>query len=152
MITGLNGAITVISKKYKYDLYFMLFLVIATVILNLVFIPRYGITGAALAAMISLVVYNILRLAFVWYNFKMQPFTLNCLWILLITIGTLVIVNFIPFVINKYVSICINSAVICILYIGCILLFKFSPEINNMAFRLSGWKYLKMDTEKDMFE
>ncbi len=152
MVAGLNGIITITSKKYKYDLYFMLVLVIMTIVLNIVFIPIYGITGAAWAAMISLVVYNLLRLAFVWYNFKMQPFTLNCLWILLITAGTWGIIHFMPFIINKYISICINSAIIGIIYMGCILLFRFSPEINNMAFKLTGWKYLKMDSEKDMFE
>ncbi len=150
MIAGLNGIITITSKKYKYDLYFLLLLVILTVILNLVFIPLYGITGAALAAMISLVFYNFLRLAFVWYNFKMQPFTLNCLWILLITIGTLGIVHFIPFMYNKYVSICINSVVTGVIYLGLILLFRFSPEINNMAYKVTGWKYLHSD--KSMFE
>ncbi|HTB32910.1 MAG TPA: polysaccharide biosynthesis C-terminal domain-containing protein, partial [Bacteroidia bacterium] len=152
MITGLNGIITITSKKYKYDLYFMLVLVIITIILNLIFIPVYGITGAALAAMISLVIYNLLRLIFVWVNFKMQPFTWNCLWIVLITIGTLAVIHFVPFIINKYISICINSAIIGIIYMGCILMFKFSPEINNIAYRFTGWKYLKMDTEKDLFE
>ncbi|HTA27586.1 MAG TPA: oligosaccharide flippase family protein [Bacteroidia bacterium] len=152
MITGLNGIITVTSKKYKYDLYFMLVLVIVTVILNLIFIPLYGITGAALAAMLSLVIYNILRLIFVWVNFKMQPFTWNCLWILLITTGTLSIIHFIPFIINKYISICVNSAIIGIIYMGCILLFKFSPEINNMTYKYTGLKFLKMDSEKDMFK
>ena len=151
MITGLNGIITVTSKKYKYDLYFMLVLVIMTIVLNLVLIPIYGITGAALAAMISLVVYNLLRLIFVWYNFKMQPFTLDCLWVLLISIGTLAIVHFIPFIGNKYISICINSAVIGIIYMGCMLFFRFSPEINNMAYKYTGWKYLKVDSEKSMF-
>ncbi len=152
IVTGLNGIITVSSKKYRYDLYFMLVLVVLTVILNLVFIPLYGITGAALAAMLSLVIFNILRLSFVWFNFKMQPFTLNCLWILLITIGTLVLVHFIPFIINKYVSMCINSAVIGIVYMGLILFFKFSPDINNMVFKFTGWKYLKVDSDKSMFE
>jgi len=151
MITGLNGIITVSSKKYKYDLYFMLALVILTVILNLMLIPLYGITGAALAAMVSLVIFNILRLAFVWFNFKMQPFTLNCLWILLITIFTLGVVHFIPFVINKYVSICMNSAVIGIIYIGLILFFRFSPDINNMVYKFTGWKYLKVDTDQSLF-
>lgn len=152
MVTGLNGIITVTSKKYKYDLYFMLLLVITTIALNFILIPLYGITGAALAAMINLVFYNFLRLSFIWFNFKMQPFTLNCLWILLIIAGTLFIVHFIPFMINKYFSICINSAVIAIVYMSCILLFKFSPEINNMAYKFTGWKYLKMDSEKSIFE
>ena len=150
MITGLNGIITVTSKKYKYDLYFMLVLVVITIILNLVLIPIYGITGAALAAMISLVFYNFLRMGFVWYNFKMQPFTLNCLWVLLITIGTLYIIHFIPFIKNKYFSICINSFVIGVIYAGLILFFRFSPEINNMVYKFTGWKYLKSD--KSIFE
>ena len=130
----------------------MLMLVIVTIILNLIFIPMYGITGAALAAMISIVFYNLLRLTFVWYNFKMQPFTLNCLWILLITMGTLYIIHFIPFIYNKYVSICINSVVIGIIYMGSILFLKFSPEMNNIAYRLTGWNYLKMDSDKSIFE
>lgn len=153
MTTGLNGIITVSSKKYRYDLYFMLLLVIITIVLNLALIPIYGITGAALAAMISLVFYNFLRFAFVWYNFKMQPFTRNCLWVLLISIGTLTVVHFIPFIINKYISICINSAIIAVFYMGSILYFKFSPDINNVAYRFTGWKHLKVeDTNKSMFE
>jgi O-antigen/teichoic acid export membrane protein len=151
MITGLNGIITVTSKKYKYDLYFLLILVVLTVILNLVFIPIYGITGAALAAMISLTFYNCLRLGFVWYNFKMHPFTRDCLWVLLITIGTFAIVHFIPFIINKYISICINSVIIGIIYLGCILFFRFSPEINNMVYKFTGWKYLRVESDKSMF-
>ena len=123
-----------------------------TIILNLVFIPLYGITGAALAAMISLMFYNFLRFAFVWYNFKMQPFGWNCLWIILITVGTLAVVHFIPFVINKYVSICINSAVICVIYVGLILFFKFSPDINSMAYKFTGLKYLKPKSDKSIFE
>lgn len=152
MITGLNGIITVTSKKYRYDLYFLLMLVVLTIILNLVFIPIYGITGAALAAMISLSFSNCLRVAFVWYNFNMQPFTRKCLWVLLITIGTLCIVHFIPFVINKYISICINSAVIGIVYLGSIILLRFSPEINNMAYKITRWKFLQMDADNSMFK
>lgn len=145
MITSLNGIITVTSKKYKYDLYFLLLLVVLTIVLNLVFIPIYGITGAALAAMISLVFYNIMRLLFVWYNFKMQPFNLDCLWVLLITIGSLCIIHFVPFIMNKYVSMCINSFIIAVIYGGAILLFGFSPELNNIVYKYTGWSRLKRD-------
>ena len=143
MLTGLNGIITITSKKYKYDLYFLLFLVVLTIVLNLALIPIYGITGAAIAAVISLVIYNILRMLFVWYNFKMQPFNLNCLWVLLITIGTLCIVHFVPFVVNKYVSICINSLIITVLYGGTILLFGFSPEMNAIVYKYTKWSRFK---------
>jgi len=145
MTGGLNGIIVLTSKKYKYDLIFMLILVIVTIILNLLLIPVYGITGAALAAMLSLIVYGVLRTLFVWYYFKMQPFTINCLWIILITIGTFWIVYFIPFLYNKYLDICIHSVAVGIIYISLILLFRFSPEINNVAFKITGWKYLGPD-------
>jgi len=145
MIMGLNGIIAVTSKKYKYDLYFLLFLVILTIVLNLLLIPMYGITGAAMAAMISLVIYNLMRMFFVWYNFKMQPFNLDCLWVLLITIGTLCIIHFIPFIINKYISICINSIIIAVIYGGVMLFFGFSPEMNNIVYKYTKWSRLKRD-------
>lgn len=150
MITGLNGVIVITSKKYKYDLFFMLLLVVMTIVLNLILIPLYGITGSAVATIWSLVFYNFLRVVFVWYHYKMQPFTLKCLWILLITTGTWAIVHFIPFLFNKYISICINSAVIVIIYMGFMLFSRFSPEINNMVFKITGWKHLK--TDKSIFE
>jgi len=150
MASGLNGIIVITSKKYKYDLLFILLLTAVTIVLNLILIPRYGITGAAIATMWSIIFYNLFRLIFVWYYFKIQPFTLKCLWILLITIGTWAIVYFIPFVYNKYISICINSAVIVFIYAGLMLFFRFSPEINNMVFKITGWNYLK--TGESMFE
>ena len=150
MACGLNGIIVLTSKKYKYDVIFLALLVVMTIILNLVLIPTYGITGAAIAVMFSLSFYSFLRVGLVWYFFKMQPFTLNCFWILLITIGTFIVVHFIPLFYNKYISMCINSAVIGVLYMGLILFFRFSPEINNMAFKITGWKYLK--TDKSIFD
>ncbi len=130
MICGLNVIIVLTSKKYKYDLIFLLILLAMTIVLNLILIPMYGITGAAIAVMFSLIIYSFLRVGLVWHFFKMQPFTLDCLWILLITIGTYFIVHFIPVLPNKYISICLNSAVIGIIYIGLMLFFKFSPEIK----------------------
>lgn len=150
MICGLNSIIVLTSKKYGNDLIFLVVMVAMTIILNLILIPLYGITGAAFAAMSSLIFYSFLRVGLVWYYFKMQPFTLNSLWILLITAGTFCIVRLIPVIHNKYISMCINSAVIGVLYMGCILYFRFSPEINSMAFKITGWKYLKSD--KSMFE
>ncbi|HTA26395.1 MAG TPA: oligosaccharide flippase family protein [Bacteroidia bacterium] len=149
MICGLNGIILLTSKKYKYDLMLMLLLVSMTIILNLILLPVYGITGAAIATLFSLVFYSFLRVGLVWYFFKLQPFTLNCLWILLITIATFGIVYFIPLIYNKYISICINSIVIGVVYMGLIIFFRFSPEVNSIAFKITKWKYLKPD--KSMF-
>jgi O-antigen/teichoic acid export membrane protein len=143
MITGLNGIILVTSKKYKYDLWFLLLLIAVTVIMNLVFIPIYGITGAAIAAAASVVINNIARVWFVQYFFKMQPFTLNCLWILLLTAAVWVISLFIPQTGNKYVNAVMNSAIIGLAYALPVLLLKLSPDVNKLAYGITGLKFLK---------
>lgn len=134
MATGLNGYIIITSKKFRYDLWFMLFLVIITVAMNLIFIPIYGITGAAFASLICIALYNILRLLFVYYSYNMQPFTLDCLWVLLITIIVWAITIQIPHLHNKYFDIILKSAVVSLLYGGAILYFRLSSDVNNLVY------------------
>ncbi|MCS5663626.1 MAG: oligosaccharide flippase family protein, partial [Flavobacteriales bacterium] len=40
---GVNGTIIATSDKYRFDLYINLFLILVTVITNVIFIPKYGI-------------------------------------------------------------------------------------------------------------
>lgn len=143
MITGLNGIIMITSKKYKYDLWFMFLLIGLTIISNLVFIPIWGITGAAIAAAGSVIIYNIVRLIFVKAFFKMQPFTLNCLWILLITIAAWLVSLLIPQTGNRYINIVLNSSIITAVYMAPTLLFKLSPDVNKMAYNFTKLKFLK---------
>ena len=62
------------SEKYRFDLYVNLFLIGLTLFTNMIFIPIYGIEGAALATGISIVMYNLVK----WYLLKkwfgLQPF------------------------------------------------------------------------------
>ncbi|HAN76933.1 MAG TPA: hypothetical protein DCQ31_03735, partial [Bacteroidales bacterium] len=60
--TGLNGLILVTSNKFRIDLLFTFLLALITIILNYLFIPGYGMEGAAFATMLSTVIYNMLRL------------------------------------------------------------------------------------------
>jgi O-antigen/teichoic acid export membrane protein len=148
MATGLNGYIIVTSKKYKSDLWFMVLLIGVTVIMNLVLIPAYGITGAALATLISITLYNVLRLAFVQYHYKMQPFTIDCLKVLLITIIVWLITAQIPSFNNKYIDISIRSSAITILYGGAILYFKLSSDVNDLVYSYTKIKYFAPSDKK----
>lgn len=72
---GVNGGIINTSPAYKFDTYANFVLLIITVILNLIFIPIYGITGAALATGISLLSFNVFKYAFLKYKFGFGPFS-----------------------------------------------------------------------------
>ncbi|MGC9355860.1 MAG: lipopolysaccharide biosynthesis protein, partial [Mariniphaga sp.] len=49
MLTGVNGYIIVLSKFYRISVVFVSVLIVLVVVTNLIFIPLWGITGAAVA-------------------------------------------------------------------------------------------------------
>jgi len=143
MVTGMNGVILVTSKKYRYDLIFAFVLIAMIVLMNLYFIPLYGITGAAISTMLTLIILNILRIFFVLKIFKIQPFDSKSIWILLISIMTLGILYFIPFLFNTYADIIMRSTLCFLLYMLPVYFLKLSEETNefvNNALKMVGIK------------
>ena len=69
--TGVNTSILFSSEKYIYGTYLLFILLITAVTLNIILIPMYGITGAALATVISSVIYNGIKYFIILKNFKM---------------------------------------------------------------------------------
>lgn len=137
MVTGLNGVITYTSRKYRYDLALTIGLVILTVGLNYVFIRvlDLGMNGAAIATMISIVVYNILKLLLVRYFFGIQPFQKDNIWVVLIGGACFVLNYFIPYFGNVYLDLAVRSVILGSLFLGPILLFRISPEVNDFVIK-----------------
>jgi len=79
LATSINGVIINNSKYYKVSLYLMGFLALLTIASNRIFIPWLGIVGAALATAISICIYNLLMLGFVYKKFNIQPFGMKTL-------------------------------------------------------------------------
>jgi O-antigen/teichoic acid export membrane protein len=136
LATSLNGAILATSEKYKWDLAFNVVLAGLTIWTNWYFIPRYGINGAALASMLSLVVMNLARLLFVQAIYKIQPFTWSALSVTSIAFITLGVSYFIPYLGNVFLDISIRSLFILVMYGGLTLGLKVYPEMNNWLIKL----------------
>ena len=95
MFAGLNGYVLNLSKKYIYDFYIKLFMLVFGIVANYLLIGSYGIWGAALATMLTLILMNSLRMYLVWRLFKLHPFSPRLLWVLGIAAITYC-VTFIP--------------------------------------------------------
>lgn len=132
MSTGLNGVILATSRYYKYDAYFFLALILLTIGANIIFIPIYGITGAAIASALTTFLFNLFRYLFIWQKFKIQPLSWNNLFIILIGSAILFLIGFLPALNWFIVDIIVRSALISILYIGIVYWFKLSPEMNGI--------------------
>lgn len=133
MATGVNGAIILNSKYFRFDLYSTLFLVVVAVILNYLLIPTYGILGAAIGTASAIFLYNLIKVVYVWIKFHMQPFDWQML--LILSIGALVLLaSFqISTIVNIYLDLLIRSILVGIGYLLPILALKISPDLNNLV-------------------
>lgn len=76
MATGFNTEIITYSKHYRFNMIAILSLIAVNVPLNLyvVHYTNWGITGIAWASFISMVLFNVLKLAFIYKKFRLLPF------------------------------------------------------------------------------
>ncbi len=128
--TGINGTLINTSRYYKADFYFQLGLVALTIILNIIFIPLYGLNGAALATAITLGLHNSLKSLFVLYRFKMHPFSLNTLYISGIGILFFLSVTYLPQIHSLLASAIVYTIVTSLLYWLLVYFLNISEDIN----------------------
>ena len=137
MTAGINGAIILNSKYYRFDLISMIILIIFSISLNYWLIPILGMTGAAIATATSLFLYNLIKGIYVWIKFKMQPFSSRILVLIgfssILLFGSLQTTYFD----NTYLDILIRSLSITLIYSFGVLSLNISDEVNSI------WKDLR---------
>lgn len=132
MATGINGIIIINSRYYRFDLYSTLFLIVFSVYTNYLLIPDYGIEGAAMATFASVFIYNSLKCIYVWYRFRMQPFSTRLVGLLLIAALVLLCGLYLPPFGNVYLDILVRSASMALLFTLLVYYFRISDEMNQM--------------------
>jgi O-antigen/teichoic acid export membrane protein len=132
MITGVNALIIANSKNYAYLLIFVAYLTVVTIIANNLLIPAYGITGAAVAALIGLASYNILLIVFLWIKLKIQPFSLNTIWVIVVLLVLLAVNMIIPRLNNMWIDIVFRSSILSGLFLVAIYKIRISGEVNDL--------------------
>jgi O-antigen/teichoic acid export membrane protein len=140
MICGLNGSIFSTSRKFKYDLLFSIILSFSVFGLNYWLIPVYGIVGAAFSTGFALVIYNFGRVWYVYYAFKIHPFTKQMFYILFLFLGLIVLNELIYSMIqfeNKMLAMFIKTFIFLVAYLLPILIFNWEPETRAY---LEKWK------------
>jgi O-antigen/teichoic acid export membrane protein len=129
MATGSNDSIIYTSSKYYLTTYLLIALFGVAIVNYLIFIPLFGMTGAAIATAFSALLFNISKYLLIWKYFKMQPFTFITLKIAGIIVFTFLICSLIPDIGNPIVNIIIRSSAIGISYLSATLLLKIAPEL-----------------------
>ena len=132
LILGNNNAIIFNSKYYRMVLFLGLILVFFTIVLNAIFIPLYGITGSAIATLLSITIYSVAKLMFVVKRMHLYPFTIQTVYSIVITAVLFVLFYFWKFPFHPIIGIVLKSILVTVLYVYINYKFSISKEINEV--------------------
>lgn len=140
---GINNEIISTSKYWKFNFFTHLLLLIIMLPLNYYFIKMFGVVGSAYALIVSFSIYNITRMLFLYFKFRMNPFTISLFFLTIYVMIILVLFSY--FTKNMVPSdrieiigfVAIKSIIGSILFIVPVLYFKISDEVNDI------WKNIR---------
>ena len=128
---GISPHIIVNSKHYRYLSFFLIGFAVLLVSTNLLFIPKYGIVGAALASLLSKFVFNFVKYVFLYKKFGLQPFELKHLYLLIIGFAAYYISTLMPVLPHFILDIVIRSTVILFAFGLPVYYLNISEDINE---------------------
>lgn len=130
MGTGVNAQIIATSTKWRFELVSGIILLLIMLPLTYFFTKSFGLTGPAIATLISITIYNFLRIIFLWKKFKLFPFTLQTLITLLLAIVCYGICYYAFNHLQGFTGMILRSLVFIALYATGTILLNLTPDIK----------------------
>jgi O-antigen/teichoic acid export membrane protein len=131
-LLGINNAILYNSDYYRWTIILGVFLAILTIVLNLAFIPLYGIDGAAIATVISLLLYSLSKIIVVNWKFKMHPFTQKTGIVFIGIVCLSLSFYFWDFSFHPFINIVLKSLMVSLVYFLFVYKGNLSEDISGL--------------------
>ncbi|HET8828174.1 MAG TPA: oligosaccharide flippase family protein [Pelobium sp.] len=128
---GLNGIIILFSKTYKLMMPILLTAAVLCGLLNVIFIPKFGILGAALAYCLTTLILNFTYWLYLLLKYQLQPFSLAFLKLIVIAVLVLLFGIYLPIIDNFFFDVLLRSGLIASIYLFAVYLLRISPDIND---------------------
>ena len=136
MTFGCGGAIISNSSFYQISLVFSIVMALGVLILNMIWIPLYGIDGAALATLVVVGVSIGFKIVYLQFKIKAHPLTLN-LFKTLVAVGILYTsFQYINWTFSPLVQIGLTSTLVSALYFLIVTQFKLSDDLLRLIKRI----------------
>lgn len=131
MSSGVINQVIFNSEYYKYSSYFILVFAALVTFSNMIFIPKYGILGAAIATLISKAIYIFSRILFVKAKLNLNPYQLKTLIPIIVSVVLYILQTYIPPFNHFMIDIILRSTIIGISFVTLIYIFNVSEDINQ---------------------
>jgi O-antigen/teichoic acid export membrane protein len=129
--TGLNQEFISITPNYKFTFWAAIVYIIIAIIGNRIFIPLYGIFGAAWVAAFSLAVYNIVKAIYLKRKFGLYPFQKRGLTVFPIVAICYGVSAIIPQISHPVIDGLVRTPIIALLMIALLLWLQPSEDVKE---------------------
>lgn len=134
---GYNGLLLNYSPLFRYDLVFKGATAVLTIVTNYLFINWMGITGAAIATALTIVLINVFIQSFIYRHYRMHPFSTRMLSLLGVGIFCLGVNYFIPVLEWHFLAdLILRSGIVTLVYGVGIIGLRITPDIADYF-----WEY-----------
>ena len=127
--TGVNAQIIGTSTAWRFELVSGVILLALMLPLTYILAKQYDIMGPALANLISITIYNIIRITFLWKKFRLFPFTIQSAYTVLLAATCYAICYFTFGNMHGFTGMVLRSLAFILLFGGTIIWFRLSPDI-----------------------
>ncbi len=151
MAFGLNSEILNSSKYYKFIIALSVLMMVMTIGLNMLLIPKLGMDGAAISVSISLITFNILKTVIIYSKYRFHCFSkhyLTLIFVSTLTIGALYFIPMITFIghhmfFNACLNIVFKGVLASILFLIPTYFLNVSPDLNEFIKLILSGKLFK---------
>jgi O-antigen/teichoic acid export membrane protein len=130
MGTGVNAQIIGTSNYWRFELTSGIILLILMLPLTYILTKQYGLIGPAIASLVSITIYNIIRIVFLWKKFKLFPLTIQSLYTILVAAACYGICHFIFTDMHGLTGLFLRSIAFLLLYSTGVLYFNLTPDLK----------------------
>ncbi len=127
--TGVNSQIIGTSVFWRFEFVSGMILLALAVPLNYVLVKEFGIVGAGYSNLISLTIYNVIRLIFLKRKFNMHPFSFKTIYAVIIALICYGICYYSFISLHGFWAVIAKTTVFTALYGGAIIYFNLSPDV-----------------------
>jgi len=135
---GVNSVILATSSLYRFQTWLMLVLIALFVVTSVIFIPLFGITGAALASMVSNIIYSLLGILLTGRRFGLWPYSMTHLKITLLGLAAMIAGFLIP-QFSLVPDILLRSLLVALIFTAGVWYWKLSDDFTGMAEKAMEW-------------
>lgn len=130
--TGVNSQIIATSTFWRFEFWSGMILLSLIVPLDYILVKQYGIIGAGYSNLISMTIYNTIRIVFLQKKFGIHPFSTKTFYAIVLAIGSYAICYYAFNHIHGFTGIILRSFSFILLFGGPVAYFGLTPDIKQV--------------------